>query len=144
MLDKLSETTANKDPDMIFALNVLSPPYARQGALTALRFAQAAITSGHQVNRVFFSGDGVLNGSALGVPPQDEIDIYQRWQLLARNHGVELVLCISACLKRGMVNESEQGRYGLSGRNIAEGFIVAGLGQLAESSIVADRLITFG
>lgn len=129
---------------MIFALNVLSPPYSRQGALTALRFAQAAISAGHQVSRIFFSGDGVLNGSALGVPPQDEIDIYQRWQLLARNHGVELVLCISACLKRGLVNDSEQARYGLQARNIAEHFTVAGLGQLAESTIVADRVMTFG
>lgn len=129
---------------MIFALNVLSPPYSSQGALTALRFAQAAINSGHQVSRVFFSGEGVLNGSALGVPPQDEINIYQRWQMLAKNHGVELILCISACLKRGMINESEQLRYGLSSRNIAEHFTVAGLGQLAESTIVADRLLTFG
>lgn len=129
---------------MIFALNVLSPPYSGQGALTALRFAQAAINSGHQVSRVFFSGEGVLNGSALGVPPQDEINIYQRWQILAQNHGVELVLCISACLKRGMVNESEQMRYGLPSRNIADHFTVAGLGQLAESTIVADRLLTFG
>ncbi|CBL45168.1 Intracellular sulfur oxidation protein [gamma proteobacterium HdN1] len=129
---------------MIFALNVLAPPYARQGALTALRFAQAAIHSGHQVNRIFFSGDGVLNGSALGIPPQDEINLYARWQLLAVNHQVELVLCISACLKRGMVNESEQSRYGLKHNNIAEHFIVAGLGQLAESTIVADRILTFG
>lgn len=129
---------------MIFALNVLSPPYSRQGALTALRFAQAAINAGHQVSRVFFSGDGVLNGSALGVPPQDEIDIYQRWQMLAHNHDVELVLCISACLKRGLLNESEQSRYGMSSRNISEHFVVAGLGQLAESTIVADRVLTFG
>src|SRR5690606_13863074 len=103
---------------MIFSVHVLAPPYSQQSNLTALQFCGAVLAQGHQLKRVFFSGDGVLSASRLGVPPQDEINLYQEWLTLHEELGVELVVCISACLRRGMVNASEAERYQLSAVNL--------------------------
>ena len=129
---------------MIFSVHVLAPPYSQQANLTALHFCQAVLRQGHQLKRVFFSGDGVLTASQLGVPPQDEINLYQEWVKLGAESQVELVLCISACLRRGMVNASEADRYQLPAHNLNPQFIVAGLGQLVDAALDSDRLVTFG
>lgn len=129
---------------MIFSVHVLAPPYRHQANLTALQFCRAVLRQGHQLKRVFFSGDGVLSASALGVPPQDEINLYQEWVALNTGHGVELVVCISACLRRGLVNTSEAARYRLPAANLNEHFVVAGLGQLVDAALESDRLVTFG
>lgn len=129
---------------MIFSVHVLAPPYSHQSNQTALRFCQAVLRQGHELKRVFFSGDGVLSASSLGVPPQDEVNLYQEWVKLQSEHHVELVVCISACLRRGMVNEMEAERYQLPAANLDDHFIVAGLGQLVDAAIESDRLVTFG
>lgn len=129
---------------MLFSVHVLAPPYSRQSNLTALQFCLAVLRQGHQIKRVFFSGDGVQSATTFGVPPQDEFQIYQGWIELARLHQVELVVCISACLRRGVVNASEAERYQLPGNNLAPEFVLAGLGQLVDAALESDRLITFG
>ena len=129
---------------MIFSIHIVSAPYSHQSALTALRFCQAALKAGHQIKRVFFSGDGVLAGTGLASPPQDEVNLYAEWQALADEHQVELVVCISACLRRGIINESEAERYGKSQHNLSGAFLLSGLGQLVEAGLESDRLITFG
>ena len=128
---------------MIFSVHVLAPPYSRQSNASALQFCRAVLQQGHQLKRVFFSGDGVLSASTLAVPPQDEAHLYRGWQDLAAQ-GVELVVCISACLRRGIINESEAARYQVPGHNLAPGFILSGLGQLVDAALESDRLITFG
>lgn len=129
---------------MIFSVHVLAPPYRHQSNQAALNFCQAVLRQGHQLKRVFFSGDGVLTASRLGVPPQDEINLYQEWLKLHTDHQVELVVCISACLRRGMVNGSEAERYQLPAANLDERFVIAGLGQLVDAALESDRLLTFG
>jgi len=129
---------------MIFTVHVLAAPYSHQGNLSALRFCQAAIAAEHRIKRVFFSGDGVLTGTELASPPQDEINLYSAWNELNESHSVELVVCISACLRRGIINASEAARYERSASNLAPGFILSGLGQLVEAGLESERLITFG
>ena len=129
---------------MIFSVHVVTSPYSHQSAFTALRFCQAALEAGHQIKRVFFSGDGVLVGTGLANPPQDELDLYLAWQTLAREQQVELVVCISACLRRGIINATEAERYEKEGHNLNDEFILSGLGQLVEAGLESDRLITFG
>lgn len=129
---------------MIFSVHVLVPPYSQQANQTALHFCHAVLRQGHQLLRVFFSGDGVLTATRLGVPPQDEADLYREWVQLSQDHGVELVVCVSACLRRGIVNESEASRYQLNGANLAPQFVIAGLGQLVDAALESDRLVTFG
>jgi tRNA 2-thiouridine synthesizing protein D len=118
---------------MKFGIMVNEGPYNHQAADTAYQFAKAAIDKGHEIHRVFFYHDGVNNASKLTQPPQDDRNIVSRWSKMAEEHGVDLVVCVAAALRRGIVDE-----------NLAAGFRISGLGQLVESGIQADRLVTFG
>jgi len=126
------------------AVMVNEGPYQHQASDSAYQFVVAALARGHEVIRVFFYHDGVNNGSRLMTPPQDDRHIQKRWSTLAADKGVDLVLCVAACQRRGIVDEGERDRNGKDATNIAEGFRISGLGQLIEAGVEADRLITFG
>jgi len=100
---------------------------------TAYQFAAAALAKGHEIQRVFFYHDGVNNATKLTEPPQDDRHIVNRWSALATGHKVDLVVCVAARCGRGIKDEV-----------LAPGFRISGLGQLADSGIKADRLVTFG
>ncbi len=108
-------------------------PYTHQASDSAYLFARAAIEKGHRVSRVFFYHDGVNNSTRLTEPPQDDRHIVNRWAKLNQEHGVDLVVCVAAALRRGIKEE-----------NLASGFRISGLGQLIESGIQSDRYVTFG
>jgi tRNA 2-thiouridine synthesizing protein D len=75
----------------------------------------------------------VNNATKLTEPPQDDRHIVNRWRKLAEEHGVDLVVCVAAAMRRGIRDE-----------NLATGFRISGLGQLVESGIQSDRLVVFG
>jgi tRNA 2-thiouridine synthesizing protein D len=129
---------------MIFSIAVYAAPYSSQSSYSAYRFASELLKNGHTLYRVFFYCDGIHAGSELATPPQDEPQLTQAWQKLAREHRVDLVICIAAALKRGLLNPQEASRYEKNASNLAQGFELAGLGQLVDAAIVSDRLITFG
>ncbi|WP_043316097.1 sulfurtransferase complex subunit TusD [Microbulbifer sp. HZ11] len=129
---------------MQFTLVVYGAPHSAQGAGTALRFAKAVLASGHSIFRVFFYGDGIHNGSALATPPQDEQDLLRQWQALQQSHQLDLTVCIAAAQRRGVLSESEANRLERPAANLADGFTLAGLGQLAEATALSDRLVSFG
>lgn len=129
---------------MKFTLAVYGAPYSSQGAHTAYQFARAALAAGHQLHRVFFYHDGIHNGSALAAPPQDEPNLPRDWQQLADEHGVDLVVCIAASVRRGLLDENEAKRYDKGASNLAPGFEISGLGQLLEATVHSDRTLTFG
>lgn len=129
---------------MRYALLVLDAPHAGPAAPAALRFARAAVARGHQVTRVFFYGDGVYAGSRLATPPQDERDACRDWQEFAAAHGSELVVCIAAALRRGVLDAEEAARYEKAAASLHPAFTLSGLGQLADAALNCDRLLTFG
>jgi tRNA 2-thiouridine synthesizing protein D len=108
-------------------------PYQHQSSDSAYLFCRAAIEAGQQIERVFFYHDGVNNATKLTEPPQDDRNVVARWTRLAEEHGVDLVVCVAAALRRGIVES-----------NLAPGFRISGLGQLVESAIQSDRLVVFG
>lgn len=119
-------------------------PYTHQAADSAYHFVKSAIAKGHEVPRVFFYHDGVNVSTRLSVPPQDERNIQKNWTELAKEHGTDLVVCIAAAQRRGLLDENEANRQGKDANNIAEGFRISGLGQLIEMGIQTDRLVMFG
>lgn len=126
---------------MNFALLVTAPPLHEQ-AWHALHFCEAAIAQGHTIERVFFYGDGVLHGNLLNTPPQDESNLSDRWTALTHT-GTELVICVAAALKRGVLDADNARRFEKPVANLASGFLISGLGQLAESLVTADRVVSF-
>ena len=129
---------------MKFTIQVNEGPYQHQAADTAYHFAVAALEKGHEIYRVFFYHDGVNNGTRLTTPPRDDRNIVNRWSELAREHGIDMVLCVAAAQRRGIVDQGEALRNGKDTTNIAPGFRISGLGQLIEGSIESDRMIVFG
>jgi len=129
---------------MKFGILVNEGPYTHQASDSAYQFTKAALEKGHEIYRVFFYHDGVNNGTRLTVPPQDDRHIQKRWTELAEKHKLDLVLCIAAAQRRGLLDEGEAKRNGKDANNIAPGFRISGLGQLIEAGIQADRMVTFG
>ncbi|MGZ8216318.1 sulfurtransferase complex subunit TusD [Methylomagnum sp.] len=110
---------------MRYAIQINTGPGQSQSAHTAYQFIHAALAAGHEVIRVFFYHEGVHHGFGEG----------SDWSGLARQHGVDLVLCVSAAERRGLSPTSA---------NPAEGFRVGGLGQWMDACLKADRVMVFG
>ena len=108
-------------------------PFTHQASDSAMMFAKAAIAKGHKVPRVFFYYDGVNNANKLSEPQSDDRNLVKLWGDLAKEHDVDLVVCVAAGLRRGIKDEI-----------LAEGFRISGLGQLVEAGMGCERLVTFG
>jgi|TARA_B100000315_G_scaffold249756_1_gene281476 tRNA 2-thiouridine synthesizing protein D len=108
-------------------------PFTHQASDSAYQFTKAAIEKGHEIVRVFFYHDGVGNANKLADPPSDDRNLVSLWSQLAEEHGVEMVVCVAAAMRRGINDEL-----------LAAGFKISGLGQLVEAGIIGDRLVTFG
>ena len=81
------------------------------------------------------------------MPPQDDRNVVNQWAELGIKNAdgePELVVCIAAALRRGMLDESEAKKNGIEGNNIHPAFRISGLGQLIEAGIQSDRLVVFG
>lgn len=128
---------------MRFALMVTGPAYGTQQASSAYQFACAVKESGHELGAVFFYQDGVTNANALTSPASDEFDLVRDWQRLHDESQVALHICVAAALRRGVVDETEAQRLQLSGANLQPGFLLSGLGALAEAALTCDRLVQF-
>ncbi len=129
---------------MKISLHVTSSPHSQQSHLTAVNFAEAIAATEHQLLRVFFSSDGVYVANQLRVTPQGEEDLTNRWIAISQSQNAELILCVSASLKRGIIDQAEANRYDKSNHNVEAPFVISGLGQLVEAGLESDRLITFG
>ncbi|VAX18682.1 tRNA 5-methylaminomethyl-2-thiouridine synthase subunit TusD [hydrothermal vent metagenome] len=118
---------------MKFAVQVLKGPYNHEASDTAYNFVKAALDKGHEIVRIFFYHDGVINVTNMAEPPQDDRNVYARWTELGKEKGIDIVACIAASKRRGIKDG-----------HIVDGARISGLGQLTEMTIEADRLITFG
>jgi tRNA 2-thiouridine synthesizing protein D len=129
---------------MKLSIMVSEGPYTHQASDSAYQFTKAALEKGHEIFRVFFYHDGVNNGTRFTVPPQDDRNLQKLWSELAEQHNLDMVVCIAAAQRRGIMDENESKRQGIEGNNIAPGFRISGLGQLIEAGIQSDRLVSFG
>jgi len=129
---------------MLFSLVILSAPYSNQSSMTAFEFAKTLLSEGHKIHRIFFYSDGIHNATSLSAPPQDEINLPVEWQQLSIKENIDLVVCVAAALRRGLLNDEEAKRYAKPAVNLLDNFEISGLGQLLEAAVVSDRLITFG
>ena len=129
---------------MKLAILVNEGPYTHQASDSAYQFAKAVLAKGHEIFRIFFYHDGVNNATRLTTPPQDDRNIVNRWSKLAEEHKLDMVVCVAAAQRRGIVDEGEAKRNGKDATNLAPGFRISGLGQLIEAGIQSDRLVTFG
>jgi tRNA 2-thiouridine synthesizing protein D len=129
---------------MKLTIQVNEGPYQHQASDSAYFFAKAALDKGHEIFRIFFYHDGVNNGTRLTTPPQDDRNVVNRWSELGKEHDLDMVICVAAAQRRGIVDDGEAERNGKDATNIADGFRISGLGQLIEGAVESDRLVIFG
>lgn len=128
---------------MIFSLAIYAPP-SSQASYSAYQFARAVLEQGHSLYRLFFYHDAVYQGSELICTPQGEFDLSNTWRRLQEDYEIDVVFCIAASLKRGVIDENEASRYEKNTFNLSEKFELSGLGQLLDAAVMSDRLVTFG
>lgn len=128
---------------MHFALMVTGPAYGTQQASSALLFARALLAEGHTLDSVFFYREGVYNANQLTSPASDEVDMVRAWLELHQQHNVALHICVAAALRRGITDDEQAQSQGLSTSNLQLGFLLTGLGSLAEAALTADRVVQF-
>ncbi|OOF48778.1 sulfurtransferase TusD [Rodentibacter trehalosifermentans] len=125
---------------MNYVIAVKSPIYGKQGAYLAYQFAEALIKKGHTITQIFFFQEGVSNGNAFVYPANDETHLQQYWQLFSKRNGIPLHLCVAASQRRGVVDSMTAKEK--ENHNLAEGFVIAGLGEFMAAVLKSDRLIT--
>lgn len=115
-----------------YTIVVLSPAYGTQNARLAFQFCEALLQRKQIIHSLFFYMDGVHNANSLSDPANDEFDLVEAWQKLARLHNFELNVCYSASRRRGITEV-----------NFASHFLPSGLIGLSEAIVKSDRLIQF-
>ncbi|MDF7679804.1 sulfurtransferase complex subunit TusD [Enterobacteriaceae bacterium ESL0689] len=128
---------------MRFAIMVTGPAYGTQQASSAWQFARAVLQAGHELSCVFFYSEGVHNANQFTTPASDEFDLVRAWQRLHDEYAVTLHLCVAASLRRGITAPQESPQPGYTGYNLQPGFILSGLGALAEAALLCDRMVQF-
>lgn len=129
---------------LCYVLLVTGPVYGTQQATSAYQFSQAVIEEGHQIESIFFYREGIHNANKLISPASDEFDLVRAWQQLAEQQNIILNVCVSAALRRGVIDHKEaELREILTVANLQSGFVLSGLGSLAEAMLTCDRVIQF-
>lgn len=106
----------------------------------AVQLADALLVSG-QPMAVFFYQDAVSVANRLMWQPADRYDVRAAWQALSSRHGLELPVCVSAALARGVADADNAARHQLDGDNLARGFTLTGLGTLADLTAQAHKVV---
>jgi tRNA 2-thiouridine synthesizing protein D len=128
---------------MKYALQINTSPYHSNRGYAAYQFIQAALAANHQIFRVFFYQEGIYHAFRYATPPDDELHLTKKWTQLASEHRIDLVVCISAAQRRGLLCADEAKRQDKQDNDLAQGFRISGLGQLIEATLEADRFLIF-
>lgn len=129
-----------------YCLLVTGSAYGTQQASSAYQFALALLEARHQLRNIFFYREGVLNANRLTAPANDEFDLVRAWSQLAENNNVKLHVCISAAQRRGVCDKNQEDNIEdnmIVSNNLQPGFMLSGLGALAEALLTCDRVIQF-
>jgi len=129
---------------MRYAIQINTSPYQSNIGYSAYQFIKATLAQGHEVFRVFFYHEGIYHAFKHNTPPDDELQLTRLWGELAQQHALDLLVCISAAQRRGLLYADEAERRGKQDDDLETGFRIGGLGQWIEALVEADRVIVFG
>ncbi len=104
----------------------------------ALGLAQA-LHRQNEIFRLFFYQDAVQVANLLNWVPDDQRNLTHEWQKL----NIRLPVCVSAALSRGISDADNAARHQLIQHNLAAGFELVGLGELADALQNCSRIAQF-
>ncbi len=122
-------------------LLITTSPHDRQGK-EALSTATKLLEQGEYVS-VFFYGDGAYTANRLMWQSADVPNIGQLWTSLAEQYELDLPVCVSTALARGITDEDNAKRHGLDANNILPPFRLVGLSELMLQINHGTTLIQF-
>ncbi|OOR91514.1 sulfurtransferase TusD [Moraxella caviae] len=122
-------------------LLISAPPHSRKAA-QAIDFAKEKLAK-HEKILVFFYGDGAYTANRLQWQTADVPSITDAWAALAREYSLELPVCVSTALARGITDSDNAARHGLDGENLRTPFRLAGLSELAMQLDMCDDVVQF-
>jgi tRNA 2-thiouridine synthesizing protein D len=117
--------------------------YANQSSRSALKYAQAVITKGHELKAVFFYSEAVYHANSLAIIPADEANVAYGFKQLNTDSNIPLLLCVTAAEKRGVIDAQQAQTEAFEHHNLDESFTVAGLAEMAGLAGECDHLIQF-
>jgi len=118
------------DNEMKFALLITGSPTQSQACQSAVDFCRAALSTGHDIYRIFL----LDKAAELAHQHCDNRPLQHEWQTLQKNHQLDIIACVNSAREFQISDKN----------NLANGFVISGMGQLIDASANADRLITFG
>ncbi len=108
---------------------ICASPHTHKGRL-ALADARARLVQGEMVS-VFFYGDGAYTANRLMWQTADVPSISDGWAALSEQYQLDLPVCVSTALARGITDGDNAKRHGLDGENLLSPFRLVGLSELA-------------
>ena len=88
-----------------YSVLITTSPFHGDSAIRALAFIEGAIANGDTINNIFFYGDGVYHTNNLMLQTGDSHFAHGDWKHLATNHDIQILVCITAAVKRGIVSQ---------------------------------------
>lgn len=99
--------------------------------------------SSHAPLNIFFYADAANTANRLRWQSADQTDITKEWQTLAEQYQLTLPVCVSTALSRGISDSENSSRHQLDSENLASGFKLVGLSELAMMMQGDCRVIQF-
>ncbi|WP_201543025.1 sulfurtransferase complex subunit TusD [Psychrobacter immobilis] len=97
----------------------------------------------HASLNIFFYADAANTANRLRWQSADQMNITQEWQKLAEQYQLALPVCVSTALSRGITDSENSTRHQLDSENLAAGFKLVGLSDLAMMMQDDCRLMQF-
>lgn len=126
-----------------YSLLITSAPSSTEATIAAHQFARALSGQGYTLSTIFFYGEGIHHTNSLSTPPSDEYPFYTNWCDIQKTTGCELLVCITAAVKRGVVSDAEATEHSLPASNLQPPFIQAGLGEFFTALHQSQHLVQF-
>lgn len=92
---------------------------------------------------LFFYADAAHTANRLRWQSADQTNLTQQWQSLSEQYQLSLPICVSTALTRGISDSDNSARHQLHDENLATGFRLVGLSELAMMMQDNCRLIQF-
>lgn len=129
------------DAALSYTIILTQSPALSESHATAQRFVSELINNGDKIDRVFFYQDAAYVGLKSQIPGQGLQASFLGWLNLQQQQNFPLQICIANALRRGIIDHVEAKRYEGT-ETLQPGFLLCGLGELAEACKTSDRIIT--
>ncbi|MDO4441606.1 MAG: sulfurtransferase complex subunit TusD [Moraxella sp.] len=126
---------------MTTLLLITASPHSHKAKL-ALTTAKQLLDAAQPIH-VFFYGDGTYTASRLLWQTADVVSVTDEWVKLAQTHGLDLPVCVSTALARGITDGENAIRHNLDGDNLRTPFRLVGLSELAMQIDGCDEVVQF-